>query len=219
MVIKKGGKTAFIYLGNSGGSAFDVGASKVLFKKIKPDFIFATSMGASNAGFILKNKNYLRNINELGNLWECFDSRKIFKVNPEIFYKTIFAKSLFKNDGLKYMLSKILGFKERKIEDSPIPFHIGAYDNTNKKTVLFNKGNLLDAVMATCAAPLFFPPYKINNIEYLDGAINNRACVDKAIELGCRKIFLINVASKKIDRNDLFKTFRKSLSIMKIASI
>ena len=54
-------KTAFIFLGNSTGSAFDIGVAKVLFKKIKPDYIFATSMGSVNAAYIININDGARN--------------------------------------------------------------------------------------------------------------------------------------------------------------
>jgi NTE family protein len=212
-------KTAFVFLGNSVGNAFDVGVAKVLFSKIKPDVVFATSMGSANASFILKDKNHLKNIGDLEKLWKIFDSRKLFKINPEIFYKFIFAESLFKNDGLRKNFSEILELDRLNLESLSLPLYIGAYNNTDKETVLFNKGNALDAVLASCAAPLYFPPYKIRDKEYLDGGINNRICIDKAIELGCRRIFVINLASKKRPGKSLFSKFRRSISLMKTAPI
>ena len=212
-------KTAFIFLGNSTGNAFDVGVSKVLFKKIKPNVVLASSMGSVNASFILKDSNFIKNIEELERLWKSFDAKKIFRLNPEIFYKFIFANSLFKNEGMKHVFSEILGFKDRKIESCSVPLYIAAYDNTNKTTVFFNRGSLLDALMASCAAPLYFPPYKIGNTEYLDGAINNRACLDKAIELGCKKIFLINVSSRKPTGKSLISLLKRNIGLMKNASI
>ncbi len=215
---RKEGKTAVIFFGNSTASAFDVGVAKILFKKVKPDFIMATSMGSVNASLFLRDKEYLKNIKYAEKLWKLTDARKIFKLNPQLFYKFIFAKSIFSNTELKKILN-ILDFGKRKIEDSPIPLYIGAYDVTNRKTVFFYEGCLLEAVMASCSAPLYFPPYNIRGTEYVDGSINGRACLDKAIELGATRIFLINVASKKREARNIFSSYRKNISIMKTASI
>ena len=175
MAVRKIGKTAFIFLGNSTGSAFDIGVAKVLFRKIKPDYVFGTSMGSLNVAFILKDKNVIENIKKLEEHWKTYNAKKIFKINPEIFYKLFFAKSIFTNKGMKEAFGNDGGLNERKIEDCAIPLYIGAYDNTNKTTALFHEGSLLDAVMASCASPPFFPPYKVDGIEYLDGGINGRA--------------------------------------------
>ncbi len=212
-------KTAFIFLGNSTGSAFDIGVSKVLFKNFEPAFVIANSMGSANAACILKDKNYAKNIEEAEKLWKITDTRKIFKINKKIFYKLIFTNSLFVHAGLRKFLCEILDFKNRKIENSAIPFYINAYDYTNKKSIFFSKGSLLEAVIASCSAPIYFPPHCIGGIEYIDGGVNSRACVDKAIELGAKRIFVINVSSKNIKGKDLLSRFRKSISIMKTASI
>ncbi len=213
------GKTALIFLGNSTASSFDVGVSKVILKKIIPDIVIANSMGSANASFIFKDKNFSKNIEELENIWKTYDVSRTFRFNKEILYKGLFAGALYSNKGLKELFGEYCNFRERRIEDSAVPLFIGAIENETGKPVLLSKGSVFDAVMASCSAPFFFPPYEIEGKTYIDGGLNSRYCIDFAISKGCDKIYVINLAKKRKKDNHLFSKIVKCIDIMKYGSV
>jgi NTE family protein len=59
------------------------------------------------------------------------------------------------------------------IEDLPIAYTAVASDIVNEKEVWLNDGPLFDAIRASIALPFFFTPFKIDDVELLDGGILN----------------------------------------------
>jgi patatin-like phospholipase/acyl hydrolase len=93
-------------------------------------------------------------------------------------------------------------FKEAKLDRSLVDLIIPAVNESflnlphlfstfEARKDPFKNVSYVDALMATTAAPTFFPPYKINNEIYLDGGIhaNNPAQIayDQAVKNGVRK--------------------------------
>uniref|UniRef100_A0A6C0LZG8 PNPLA domain-containing protein n=1 Tax=viral metagenome TaxID=1070528 RepID=A0A6C0LZG8_9ZZZZ len=59
-------------------------------------------------------------------------------------------------------------------EDKGINIVLCSYDITNKKIIYFDKSSIVPiwkALIASCCIPFIFKPYKIDNIEYIDGGI------------------------------------------------
>lgn len=45
------------------------------------------------------------------------------------------------------------------------------FSSSRAKSNQFYNNKIIDVLLATTAAPTFFPPYSINNIEYVDGGV------------------------------------------------
>ena len=77
-----------------------------------------------------------------------------------------------------YML-KILSYLTMRdhdvtnFEELPIPFLCLATDLETGESVVFDKGNLTDALRASVAYPSMFSPYEINGRLYVDGGVRN----------------------------------------------
>jgi NTE family protein len=77
-----------------------------------------------------------------------------------------------------YML-KILSYltmqnhEVSNFEELPIPFLCMATDLETGESVVFDKGNLTDALRASVAYPSIFSPYEINGRLYIDGGVRN----------------------------------------------
>lgn len=63
-------------------------------------------------------------------------------------------------------------------EDLPIPFHVSATDLEKGGQHIFSSGELIPALMASCAIPLVFPPVKVRGVHYVDGGISNNLPVE-----------------------------------------
>lgn len=212
-------KTALILIGSATNSAFDIGAMKVLFKNHIPDVVIATSAGSMNASFVLKDKNFTKNLKEAERIWSNLEVKDIFKLNSQIFYKLYMADSIYDSNVLETFVKNQLGFDGMHIEDLEIPTYIGAIDFHTGKTVLFDKGHLADAVIASCSAIPLFSPKVIDGKHYIDGAVDVSACIDKAEELGCKRIFLVHGGKKEPLDYNFLTVASKITNLMKMASI
>ena len=59
----------------------------------------------------------------------------------------------------------------------------------------FHSGDVSQALLASTALPGFFPPVQIDGESFIDGGVVNNVPISKAIELGCKHIFVLDVGS------------------------
>ncbi|MFY7668128.1 MAG: patatin-like phospholipase family protein [Crocinitomicaceae bacterium] len=83
---------------------------------------------------------------------------------------------------LDFEMLKIMGLtsasKSNDFNQLFVPFRCVASDIVNKKSVIFSKGNLNEAVRASMTYPLYVNPIKINNVILFDGGLYNNFPVD-----------------------------------------
>ncbi|MFW6218654.1 MAG: patatin-like phospholipase family protein [Bacteroidota bacterium] len=73
--------------------------------------------------------------------------------------------------GLKLTLKKNL--RSKKFDQLQKPLWITATNYCTGETEYINKGEILDAIIASSSIPVVFKPHKINNNYYIDGGITN----------------------------------------------
>ena len=83
---------------------------------------------------------------------------------------------------LDYELLRIMGLtsasRDNDFNKLFVPFRCVASDIVNKKSVVFSKGNLNEAVRASMTYPLYVNPIKIENVVLFDGGLYNNFPVD-----------------------------------------
>jgi len=80
-------------------------------------------------------------------------------------------RGLVRGERLVNTLIGLVG--ERLIEDLPIAFTAVATDLRGQKEVWIRSGSLFDAMRASFAIPLFFTPFKLRDVDLVDGGILN----------------------------------------------
>lgn len=72
----------------------------------------------------------------------------------------------------------------KSFADTEIPFLVVATDMMSGEPVEFSRGDIFDAVRASLAIPMIFPPWEVNGNLYVDGAASNPLPIDIAIQNG-----------------------------------
>lgn len=81
--------------------------------------------------------------------------------------------------SMKYIRGFVLNnLRYTKFEDLPIPFYATATNFETGRQYIFSKGNIIDALIASCSVPVLFPPVVINGTPYVDGGLSNNLPVD-----------------------------------------
>lgn len=150
---------------------------------IEPQLIAGTSTGAIIAGAKALGYNY----SEILKLY-LDNVKEIFK--PSLFSLGGITSSKYKSDSLKKVIRRIFGTKTNK--DCIKDLMINAYDITNKKPKYWKSWDeetwlLSDAIIASCSAPTYFEPYKLNGIQYVDGGMDSNNICDGALVEGLGK--------------------------------
>jgi NTE family protein len=172
-----------IGLALSGGAArgmTHLGVVKALYEKgIYPDAIAGTSAGAIVGAFIADGY-------QPDELLEIFLEKKILTLMRINFGKV----GLLKMTGVRPVMEKYL--RAKNIEDLKIPLYITCTDLISGKVEYFNKGEIIEKLIATASLPGLFAPIAINGGIYIDGGILDNLPV-KPLKDRCKKIIGVDV--------------------------
>lgn len=185
----------------SGGSAYGfahIGVLKVLEKNnIKVDIVGGTSMGAIVGGCYSAGMS----VKKMEETLVGFSRRKIMDINPFV----------LTDDGLLFgkkvtsFLNKLL--ENKQIEDCNPKFFCIAADLEKGKKVVFNKGNMVDAIRASMSVPGVFKPIKKDGMCLVDGGICDNLPVADARKMGANVVIAVDVCSHYKKENKLKSAF------------
>jgi len=80
-------------------------------------------------------------------------------------------------------------------DEMSLPFTAVATDLYSGKEVIFNKGDVNDAIQASCAIPALFPPIEHEGRWLIDGAVVNPVPVNQCRQLGADFVIAVNLSA------------------------
>ena len=173
-----------LVLGGGGARGFaHVGVLKMLDAQgLKPDLIVGTSAG-SVAGAL-----YASGLNG-------FDLQKMaFELDRATLADwSMFGKGLIRGDALQTFVNQAV--HNRPIESLTIPFACVATRIDTGQAVLFQRGNVGQAVRASSSVPGIFQPAQIGEYEYVDGGLVSPVPIRYAKQLGANFIIAVDVST------------------------
>ncbi|MBS1546329.1 MAG: patatin-like phospholipase family protein [Bacteroidetes bacterium] len=128
---------------------------------LRPEAISGTSAGALVGAMVADG----RTPEEVLELVRAEVKRSIFVRRPALASKRIEA-----------FLEKTL--RHRRFEELPVPLFVAATDLEKGGQRIFHAGDLIPALMASCAIPVVFPPVLVDGTYCVDGGISNNLPVE-----------------------------------------
>jgi len=184
---------AFVLGGGGILGANEVGMLKALAQRsITPDVILGTSVGAINGALFAADPT-VAGAERLTELWVGTQLSELTSTAVVRRLSTL-ARSgthLESLDGARTRLAAALPVE--RIEQLPVAFQCVAASIERAAEHWFTTGNLVDVVLASCAVPGILPPVKIGDEHFIDGGIVNSIPVARAVALGARKIYVLQV--------------------------
>jgi NTE family protein len=179
----------------SGGGArglAHLGFLKVLEReKIKVDFLSGTSMGSVIAA------SYARGM-DLDEMEEVITHATTMRNIIRMVNLTPPGRGLFELNKVKSVLAQLIP-ESVTFRDLNIPLAICATDLIQSTAITLSEGEVLPAVMASCAVPGVFPPVYKPPYKLVDGGVLNNLPVDLVQSLGAEKIIAIDVQVNPFD--------------------
>lgn len=146
-------------------------------------------------------------------------AQKILEIARGITWMSISHFSLSKmgllnNNEIGDIVEDVLG-KDRRIEESPIALSIVATDISKGKKVIFEKGNLAEAVVASTCIPGIFIPVENDDRLLVDGFLVENVPLSPLQDRGLDLIIAINLdVGRAYDKpNDIIDVIISSLDI------
>jgi len=200
------GPTAFVFSGGGARGALHVGALRALLEAgIRPDMLVGTSIGAWNAAWLAQSPT-LDGVEALANIWMSLRPGQILLGQRRPMWPRALrgllmlsalrrvaggCASLYTDTGLRQILAERLG--DLTFEDLALPLSVIATNLSHGGRAVFQRGPLVDAVLASSAIPGIFPPVNVGGALYADGGMVDGCSVETAIELGARRIFVLAI--------------------------
>jgi len=194
-------RTVLVFAGGGSQGAVEAGVLKVIDKKIKPNYIIGTGVGAMNAALYASGNSP----KEIEEIWEKITNKLALPINWRFLYLFRKTLSLSHPYKLKKFLKKHLPVKT--FEECKIPLGISATEFLTGEPVLFTKGKLIDAIMASSAIPPQYPPYDINGKWYVAGLGNNVIALDEVHNIKCEQIITISAINPPAKDSDFWNVF------------
>lgn len=218
-------RIGLVLSGGGARGAAHVGVIKVLEElRIPVDFIAGTSMGSAVGGLYASGLN----TKELETLFANFDWNAAFNDSPprrELSFRR-------KNDGRTFLVKARIGLDKdgaklplglvegqnfvtelRKLshvtesvdsfDDLSIPFRAMATDLETGKSVVLDKGDLVNAIRASIAIAPLFSPVEINGRLYVDGGYLKNIPVDVIQKMGVDHLIVVNIGTPLSKRKDI----------------
>ncbi len=181
-----------------------VGVLKVIEEeKIPIDIIAGSSVGALIASLwaIGKSSEQILEISEEfkepKHIWNLIDFTFPFL-------------GLIKGCKLRRFLKKHLGNKT--FYDTGLPLKIIASDVKRKEVRVLDKGLLVDAIMASCAIPGVFAPFKFKDELLFDGGVISPLPTESLLKMGVKKIIAVNVTPSKENITRQYERLKKQFA-------
>ena len=192
------GGTAFVLGGGGVLGAAEVGMLQALLEHgVRPDLVVGTSVGAVNGALVAADPTPGA-VDRLRGVWEELASRRVFagsvlgRVGTLVRTRT----HLHPREPLRDLLEAFLPV--RTFAGLRVPFQCVAASIERAAEHWFTDGDLVDAVLASCAVPGLLPPVEVDGEHYLDGGLVHSIPVGRAVALGADTVYVLHVG--RIDR-------------------
>jgi NTE family protein len=159
---------------------------------VQPDLVFGTSIGAINGAMIACDPT-VEGARNLVKMWDQLSADDVLggsllgRIGELVRTRT----SLHSNAALRRLLADNLGTSD--FSGTTVPFECVAASIEKAAEHWFSDGDLVDAVVASCALPGVFPPVAIDGEHYLDGGLVNSIPIARAVRQGATEIWVLHV--------------------------
>jgi NTE family protein len=184
---------AFVLSGGGNLGALQIGMMRALLEHdIRPDLIVGCSVGAINGAGLAEDPT-LAGALRLERLWRALDGKELMPAgwlpNPVAIARR--GEAIHESQGLRRHLEQTL--TARTFEELAVPFQCVATDVVGVREVWFRSGPLIEPILASAALPAVYPAVEIDGVRYLDGGIVDDVPMSRAVELGARTLYVLQV--------------------------
>lgn len=178
---------ALVLCGGSSRGALEVGFYRAVRELGLPiDLVVGSSIGALNGAYIAAGMPPA----ELAKLWLGFRRRDAIRWNWSGLLQPRSHPGLYTLDPLRELLRRTL--PAIRFEDLPIPLTITTTDLQLGKAVHWGgAGDIIEPIVASLSLPIFFPPVRIGDHQYVDGGVANNVPLNEAKALRAQHSLMI----------------------------
>lgn len=171
--------------------------------------IVGTSIGALVGACVAGGRGWRDLVSQAMEL----EKRDIVVLNRwALLFNGIRQSSVFVGERFERYIERVL--PAERFDELRLPLSMNAVDLETGRTEWFGVGGqsavpLAQAVYASCAVPVFYPPAEINGRHYVDGGVGDTLPLERAAERGAELIVAVDVAAGEV--KDSLDTLSKGM--------
>jgi len=176
-----------------------IGAWKALEEAgVKPDLIVGTSIGSVIGSCLAGGMGW----RELAEVARKLTKEDIVLINKKaVWFGGVREAAVFDGDHYRAWLKRLIPIRE--FSEVRIPLRINAVSLVSGREVWFGTGlneevPLIDAVYASCALPIYFPPGRIGDDHLVDGGVVDVFPIHKVAQWGADRIIAVDVGAEML---------------------
>ncbi len=195
-------RDAIVLSGGGSLGAAQVGAVKALFEAgIEPDLFVGCSVGAINAAFLAIDPTMAR-VEELERVWRRLERKDIFGGNRRMMATHVLRRDdhLYEPDALRHLVRTWVPLRD--LGETAVPCHVVTTDLHTGAPCWWSEGETVGVLTASACLPAVFPPVKLGGSLHVDGGVTCPVPVERALDLGATRVWVVDVTGGSIGRRD-----------------
>jgi NTE family protein len=149
----------------------------------KADFVAGTSIGS-----------FVAALHAFGKSWKEIETVALDLDWSDLSGLTLSEYGLLSNRKFGAMVNRLLG--SCCIEDAPVPLAIVATNVSTGMKVVFRKGDVATAVMASSSIPGIFRPVEYQDMLLVDGVLTENVPISPLLEMGAGRIVCVDLLGR-----------------------
>ena len=193
---------AFVLSGGGSLGAVQVGALRALLEAgITPDLVVGCSVGALNAAFLAVDPTVER-VQRLETLWRTLDRSVVFPSSRRSVAGHLMRRDdhLYEPDGLRDLIARWIPSGD--LGETAIPCHVVTTDLLDGQPCWWASGDPVQVLVASASLPGLLPPVVIGGSKHVDGGVVCPVPARRALELGARRVWVLDVTGGSLGRRD-----------------
>lgn len=187
---------ALVFSGGGSLGAAQVGALRALHAAgIVPDLVVGCSVGALNAAFFAVSPTAER-VAALADIWRGLSREVIFAGGRLAVARRLLRRQpyLYSPRGLAELVEATVPLAD--LADTAIPCHVVTTDLQTGRPCWWQQGDPREVLRASACLPGIFPPVRLDGSLHVDGAVTCPAPVQRALDLGAQRVWVLDVSSQ-----------------------
>jgi NTE family protein len=195
-------REAVVLSGGGSLGAVQIGALRALLEAgVKPDVFIGCSVGALNAAALAIDPTLSR-LHEIEEIWRSLDRRDVFGGNRRMLATHLVRGDdhLYEPDALRALVRRTVPIQD--LSETSVPCHVVTTDLQTGKSCWWTSGDPLAVLTASACLPAVFPPVRLGDGLHVDGGVTCPVPVDRALDLGAVRTWVLDVTGGTLGRRD-----------------
>lgn len=193
----------FVLSGGGAAGAWQVGALSALFEHgVTPDLVVGCSVGALNAAFLAVDPTPAR-ATALMQVWRGLRREDVFGGSRTSAARHILRRDdhLYEPHALHALIRRLVPLAD--LGHTSIPVEVVTTDLRRGAPAWHRTGDPVTVLSASACLPALFPPVALGGSLHVDGGVTCPVPVGRAVELGARRVWVLDVSADAAGPDDV----------------